>query len=154
MPQEGQTEGQATAIGNDRETRAILLYSSGLTLEEVAQQLGYANHSGAQKAVMRGLKKRAQETFEARDEMIAKQLEIIRVCVRGQMPAVAKGNQRAVEVLVKALDHEARLLGLYAPVKADVKITDALQAEINDLVEVMAALDAVEAQQAIAKARG
>jgi hypothetical protein len=154
MPQPGQNEDTAAVLAIVRENRAILLYSSGMTFDEVAKEIGYANASSAHKAVMRGLKKRAEETFQARDEMIAKQLEVIRVCIRGQMPGAAKGVHRSVEMIVRALDHEAKLLGLYAPVKVDAKITDALNAEIEDLVEVMAQLDQQEAAQALAKARG
>lgn len=154
MPQPGQTEGQSKTLAEERENRAVLLYCSGMTFDEVAAAVGYANHSGARKAVMRALKKRAEETFAARDEMIAQQLEVCRLIIRGLMPKIIKGESRSGEVAIKAQEHVAKLLGLYAPVKADVKITDAFMAELDELAEQIVQLDAQQAVALSAQQRG
>lgn len=129
------TAAQKKVNSEIRENEAIILYSSGLTYQEVADRLGYSDPSSAHRAVHRALRKRAEETFKDRDDLIVKHMEIIRMCVRGQMPAVVKGNPRAVEVVIKALERESKLLGLDKPIVADVRITDAMQQEINDLVQ-------------------
>lgn len=148
-------EANETPESIDRESRGIVLHASGATYEEIAQILGYADKSGAYRAVMRALKKRAKETNDLRDEMIAGELETTRLIIRGLIPAVVKdGNARSAEVLIKALERRANLMGWNAPTRVDHKITDQLTAEIAELVESMASLDAVEAANLLAEQRG
>lgn len=141
-------------IADDRTNRAVAMRVQGHTFQEIADALGYANDSGAIKAVRRGLKKRAQEQAGDRDELIARDLELIDTIIKGMIPAILKGTPRSAEVALKAIERRAALLGTNAPVKVDAKITDALAAEIEDLVEQMAHLDAQQAQQLLAKERG
>jgi DNA-binding ferritin-like protein len=154
MPQPGQNEDTAAVLAIDRENRAVLLYCSGMTYAEVAEAIGYANAGSAHKAVQRALKKRAEETFAARDEMIAQQLEVCRLIIRGLMPKIIKGESRSGEVAIKAQEHVAKLLGLYAPVKVDAKISDAFMAELDELAEQIVALDAQQAAALSAQSRG
>lgn len=131
-----------------------MLYASGMTYQEVADELGYESLGGAYKAVQRALKKRAEESYAARDELIAKHMEIIRLCVRGQMPAVVKGNQRAVEVVLKALEREAKLMGLDRPIVVDARVTDAMTAEIDELVQQFELLAVQQSQAEANRERG
>lgn len=145
-----------TAIGAQiREDECIRLYTTGgLTLDEIAAQVGYADRSGAHRAIQRALKRRYQETAADRDALIQWHLEITRELVRGLAPKALKGETRAAEVIILALAREAKLLGLDATVRVDLKVTDAMMAEVQELVEQMASLDAQQAQQEAAKARG
>lgn len=154
MVQRGQTKAQSLLIGQLRENQAITLYASGMTFAEVAKEVGYADEGGAHKAVQRALKKRTAETMADCDALVAKHMEIIRLCVRGQMPAVLGGNPRAVEVVIKALEREAKMCGIDAPAKTDIKITDAFMAELEDLAEQLVSLDAQEALALAAQQRG
>lgn len=141
-------------IADDRTNRAVTMRVQGHTLQEIADALGYANSGGAHKAVQRGLKQRAKEQAGDRDELIARDLELIDTIIKGMIPAILKGTPRSAEVALKAIERRAALLGTNAPVKVDAKITDALAAEIEDLVEQMANLDAQQAQQLLARERG
>lgn len=155
MPKPGQTQAQATALAAEREAQAVQLYSlGGMTYDEIAEAVGYETRGGAQKAVTRGLKRRYDESTADRDAAIQRHLEITREVIRHMGPGLRKGNPRSAEVIIQALAREARMLGLDAPVKADVKITDAMMAEIEELAEQMHSLDAQQAQQEAAKARG
>ena len=57
------------------------------------------------------------------------------------MPKVVKGDVRSNEALVKLLDHQAKLLGLYAPVRANVTVTDEMTARVIALADQIAELD-------------
>jgi uncharacterized protein YbjQ (UPF0145 family) len=142
-----------TPLSIVRENRALLLHCSGLTYEEIAAELEMSL-SGTHDAVKRALRKRNLEGDEALAELRAKHSEILRMVVRGQMPAVLKGNTRAGEVVIKALEREAKLYGADAVVKLDVKVTERLQAEIDELVGQMESLDVQAAVQEAARLRG
>jgi len=146
--------GVPAARAEDRQNQGILLIASGCTYDEVAKQLGYADRGGAYKAVQAGLKRRYQETVTQRDELIAQQMETIRLIIRGLMPKTLKGDPRSAEVMIRALERLARLTGTDAPAQVNMKITDEMMAEINDLVDTMASLDAQEAAQLLAKRNG
>lgn len=155
MPQPGQNELQADALAQTREAECVRLYSAGgYTLDQIAEHVGYANRSSAYKAIVRGLRKRYQESTGDRDAAIQRHLEITRTMIKGLSAGIAKGEPRAIEVGIQVLAREARMLGLDAPVRVDAKITDTLAAEIEDLVEQMTSMDAQQAQQEAAKARG
>lgn len=141
-------------IADDRTNRAVTMRVQGHTFDDIAEALGYANRSGAIKAVQRGLKQRAKEQAGDRDELIARDLELIDTIIKGMIPAIIKGTPRSAEVALKAIERRAALLGTNAPMKIDAKITDAMMAEVEELVEQMANLDAQQAQQALAKERG
>lgn len=144
----------ADDIAEARTFEAVRLRTHGHTFEDIARQLGYADRSGAIRAVQRGLKQRAQEQAGDRDALIARDLELIDEIIKGLIPAVLKGVPRSAEVALKAMERRAALLGTNAPIKVDAKITDALKAEIDDLVEQMTNMDAQQAQQEAAEARG
>lgn len=141
-------------VAEDRTNKAVDLRVQGHTFDEIADALGYANRSGAIKAVRRGLKQRAQEQAGDRDELIARDLELIDQIIKGLIPQILKGTPRSAEVALKAMERRAALLGTNAAIKVDAKVTDAMMAEVQELVEQMASLDAQQQQQEAAKARG
>lgn len=146
-------EKNTTPLSIVRENRALLLHCSGLTYEEIATEMEMSL-AGVHDAVKRALRKRDIQGDEALAELRAKHSEILRMVVRGQMPKVLKGEARAGEVVVKALEREAKLYGADAVVKLDVKVTERLQAEIDELVGQMESLDVQEAVQDAARLRG
>lgn len=139
----------------EREAQCVLLFTvGGMNLDQIAKEVGYSDRSAAKKAIDRAMKRRYQETTEHRDVLIQRHVEITRAMIRGLAPKIVQGDVRSIEIGVKVLERESRLLGLDAPIKADLKVTDALTVEIAELVESMASLDAVEQAQLLARERG
>ncbi|MFI1735900.1 hypothetical protein ACH40E_43295 [Streptomyces acidicola] len=66
---------------------------------------------------------------------------MINVAIDGFMPKVVRGDVRADEALVKLLDHQAKLLGLYGLVKANVTVTDKMTARVKALADKIAQLE-------------
>ncbi|MFE3169318.1 hypothetical protein [Streptomyces sp. NPDC059224] len=91
----------------------------------------------------RGVAELAAQAAEAHGEYLGEQLANLAIAIDSLMPKVIKGDVRAVEGLVKLFDHQAKLLGLFAPVKANVTITDEMTARITALAEQIAELDEV-----------
>ncbi|MFH9826737.1 hypothetical protein [Streptomyces bobili] len=89
----------------------------------------------------RGVAALAEQAAKAHGEYLGEQLANLDIAINSLMPKVIKGDVRAVEGLVRLFDHQAKLLGLYAPVKANVTVTDEMTARVKALADEIAALD-------------
>ena len=104
--------------------QAIKLRMAGATITQIASQLGYANESGAYKAIMRELEQTAQDMGESTEAV--RQLELKRLD-QMQFPIwnqVLAGDQGAISTSLRIQERRASLLGLDAPkqIEARVKI--------------------------------
>jgi hypothetical protein len=100
--------------------QALEMAKAGATMDQVARALGYANRSGAWKAVQRMLK--AARALRDDDAEIHRQMMIERLNTyrMGLYPKARNGDTRAVEVLLKVEDRQAALLGLDAPKRTEL----------------------------------
>jgi hypothetical protein len=89
----------------------------------------------------RGVAQLAEQAAEAHNQYLGEQLANLSIAIDALMPQVIKGDVRANEALVKLFDHQAKLLGLYAPVKASVQITDEMTARVKALADEIAQLE-------------
>lgn len=113
------TAGEDIAV--DREVRAVeLRVQHQMTYSQIAVELGYAQESGARRAVERGLAARVAQQGPLRDMLIGVQLEILGEIFTGLRPKAKAGDARAAEVLLKGLDRHAKLFGLDAPIQHHV----------------------------------
>jgi methylphosphotriester-DNA--protein-cysteine methyltransferase len=123
-----------------REHQAVLLRARDrLTFRQIAERLG-CDVKNAHKAWKRGVEALAAEAAEAHRQYLGEQLAVLDVAITGLMPKVVKGDVRSNEALVRLLDHQAKLLGLYAPVRASVTVTDEMTARVMALADEIAAL--------------
>jgi hypothetical protein len=90
-----------------RAARATELARAGLTYDAIARQLGYADPSGAWRAVRRCLKHRQQA---AADEYINGGLVDLQILVDKHWRKAVLGDLRAAEVVLTALERQRRLL--------------------------------------------
>lgn len=115
--------------------------------DEIAKRVGYANRSGAWKAVMSLLEKRAAESAKDADAVISMELERLDAMLRALWPKVEKGDTAAIDRVIKIQDRRAKYLGLDAPTKTDITGTvevdarESLVSRIAGLVERAAAAD-------------
>lgn len=130
-------------VGLVREHEAVLLRTRDrLKFDEIAERLG-CDVKNAHTAWKRGVERLAREAAESHGQYVGEQLATVRELIDGLMPRVRAGDSKAAEAIVRAMDHEAKLLGLYAPVKANVTVTDEMTARIKALAEEIAELDEV-----------
>jgi len=103
----------------ERERQALELRKQGSTFDQIAQAVGYADRSAAYKAVMRGLKATLREPA---DEVRALYLERLDYVMQCMAPRMAEGNPQAAAAYIKALERQAALLGLDAPLRTEMKL--------------------------------
>ena len=80
--------------------------------DRIGTELGYANRSGAWKAVNRALRAR---TDEAVDEYRALEIARLEELLTAYYPDAMKGDLRAAEMCLKVVGAEVKLLGLDRP---------------------------------------
>lgn len=99
-----------------RQQKALTLRLDGWSFDDIAAEVGYSDRSAARKAYRAALKRNVSKADA--DEL----REQHRLRVAGYRKALApyKAEPRAVEVMLKADEHEARLFGLYQEPKAAV----------------------------------
>jgi hypothetical protein len=102
--------------------QAIKLRMAGATTAQIAEQLGYANESGAYKAIMRELEATAQDMSESTESV--RQLELKRLD-QMQFPIwnqVLSGDQGAITTALRIQERRASLLGLDAPKQIEARV--------------------------------
>lgn len=101
-------------------SQAVQLRAEGKTYQEIADILGYADHTGARKAVLSGLASIKQEPAqELRD------IELARLDALWQKAwdKAMAGSMPAIDRCLKIQARRAALMGLDAPKEVDVKVT-------------------------------
>ncbi|MEU0370629.1 hypothetical protein ABZ070_10250 [Streptomyces sp. NPDC006283] len=134
---------QNEEIARQREDEVVLLYTRDrLTFREIAERIG-ADVKNTHQAWKRGRARLHKEASEAFGEMVGGQLATCKQIIDGLMPVVLRGDAnsaKAGEAIVRAMDHEAKLLGLYAPVRANVTVTDEMTERVKALAAELAEL--------------
>jgi hypothetical protein len=111
-----------------------------LPFREIAKRLD-CDVKNVYTAWKRGVAALAEQAAEAHAQYLGEQLANLSIAIDALMPAVMKGNVRADEALVRLFDHQAKLLGLYAPTKTNVTVTDEMRDRIRTLVDEIAPLE-------------
>ena len=122
-----------------REGQVLELRRDGLTFESIARRLGYASSAGAYKAFKRAMDRTVREPA---DEIRRIELERLDYYLECLAPHIAKGRGYAIEKAIMIQDRRARLLGLDAPTKHQLTVSDAMTQEIEQLAFDLGVLDA------------
>jgi hypothetical protein len=131
-------QGKATNQAQDVTNGARMLerVASGMSVTEAAQTLKISKKHGGE-LYRRELARAMAENSELRQELLAQDLETLRLLIRSFMPGALRGLAEDARIVLQALDRRARLLGLDAAVKVEIS-----QARVNDTVdEIVTLLD-------------
>lgn len=125
MPKDNQTPGKRRPTPNnaalaDKERQALDLRLAGARFADIADKLGYANESGAYKAVQRALTSTLQPAADELREVESARLERLLLAV---WPAALDGDAKAIAQARGLIDQRCKLLGLNAPARVDVDAT-------------------------------
>jgi len=113
---------KASIVVRQRGQQAVKLRMAGATTKQIADQLGYANESGAYKAIMRELEQTARDMGEGTEAV--RQLELRRLD-QMQFPIwnqVLAGDQGAIGAVLRIQERRASLLGLDAPKQIEARV--------------------------------
>lgn len=141
----------------ERDAEACRLRVRAMSYAQIAKQLGYADEGHAYQGVSRALRATVEEPaaevrkteLERLNNLYEAALAILermhvtvsqgRVVYLGDLPLADDAPAlAAIDRLLKIQERRARLLGLDAPVKHEVRNVDALDAEIEQLVARLA----------------
>lgn len=123
----------------DREVRVLELRRMGFTWARIAEQVGYADHTGAYAAYKRAIKRTQQQPA---DELREQELDRIDRLQLALWPNAMKGNAQAVTTIIRLMERRARLLGLDMPVKIEQDITtwngdESIDRAVRDLAALL-----------------
>ena len=123
------------------ENRVMTLRLAGMQFDQIAEEVGYADASGCYRAYQRVMARTVQPVA---DEIREEEVRRLDRLISAYWPRAlgAGGNDpspKAAEVVYKAMDRRAKLLGLDAPVKQEVEVTtyddtDEVKRQVMDLV--------------------
>ena len=127
----------------DREIKVLELRRAGLTWQKIADEVGYADPTGAYAAYKRAVKRVLKEPVEEVLEIELDRLDRLQVAV---WPRAMKGDDRAINTILRLMERRAKLLGLDAAqkIQAEVKTYDGhrdIDAEIERILEVIRGAD-------------
>ena len=100
----------------ERQLQALELRKAGATYEAIAERLGYADRSGAFRAVTSALKATLREPA---DELRTLELERLDSALLAIWRQVQAGDLHAIDRLVRLAERRAKLLGLDAAAKIE-----------------------------------
>lgn len=117
------------SLSEAREARAVTLRVAGLTLDQIAEAVGYSHKGTASKAITRALAKERSESVDQLRQIHHARIEAL---LRAVMGPALNGDLQAVETARRLLAESARLHGLNAPDR--VVVSDAAREELDALV--------------------
>ena len=97
-----------------KQARALEMRIAGLPWAAIATELGYADHSGAFRAVEALLKRQESEKAEEYRKIEDERLDL---AIRKLYPGVRAGDPKAINMWLKAHDRRVKLHGLAMPDK-------------------------------------
>jgi AraC-like DNA-binding protein len=128
----------------DKEIKVLELRRVGLTWSRIAEEVGYADHTGAYAAYKRAIKRTMQQpAYELRAQELDR-VDRLQVAI---WPNAMKGDTRAILTIVRLMDRRAKLTGLDMPIKIEQDITtwdggDSIDKAVRDLAALLTSHDA------------
>jgi len=104
----------------DKENAVLELRRSGETWSRIAEIVGYANASGAQKAYVRVVNRVQREPVEAMRDLELDRLDRLQRVYWKE--AIVNQDQKAALLILKIIDQRAKIAGLYAPTKIQAEV--------------------------------
>lgn len=125
----------------DKEIRVLELRRVGLTWQRIAEEVGYADHTGAYAAYKRAIKRTMQQPADELREQEVDRLDRLQVAV---WPSAMKGDTRAILTIIRLMERRAKLLGLDKPIKIEQEITtwdgnDTIDRAVRELAALLTA---------------
>ena len=129
----------------DKEIKVLELRRVGLTWTRIAEEVGYADHTGAYAAYKRAIKRTMQQPADELREQELDRIDRLQVAV---WPAAMKGDTRAVLTIVRLMERRAKLTGLDMPIKIEQDVTtwtggDTIDRAVRDLASLLTRNDAI-----------
>jgi len=119
MSQPESKTSQRRMTAKEREFKSLEMRKAGATYLQIGDQLGITE-TGAYRAVMRSLKRLNETINEEALEVRRLELERLDAMLIALWPQARKGNQGAVDRVLRIMERRAKFLGIDAPTKQDI----------------------------------
>jgi hypothetical protein len=118
----------------ERRTSAVRLISSGVSLARIAQSCGYADVTEAGRDIQEAL---ADIRAVPLVQMQMRQVALTQDLIRAVLPTALGGDIDAVKATTGVMDHQAKLLGLYAPARIKHGLDDGSETFAQTAADLM-----------------
>ena len=123
----------------DKEHKVLELRRAGLTWQRIAEQVGYADHTGAYAAYKRAMKRTLQEPADELRQAEIDRLDRLQLAI---WPRAMNGDNSSVVTILRIMERRAKLLGLDMPVKIAQEVTvweggESIDRAVRDLAELL-----------------
>lgn len=126
----------------DKERQVIEMRRAGATFDDIAHTLGFAHASGAYQAFQRAMSRTL--TNAGTEELRTAEADRLDRLQRAVWVQALNGDLPAVNTVLRIMERRARLLGLDAPLRAEVKVEQhdpaSIDAEVARLVDLLKAV--------------
>ncbi len=122
-----------TVLARVREDQALDLRIRGYTFAHIAEAIGYADSSGAHRAVSRGLERTNNGSLAKAEELKAMEVARLDRLLRALESGINSGDPSSINSAIRVSERLCKLMGLDAPVKAEVTGKDGRPIETVDL---------------------
>jgi hypothetical protein len=128
----------------DKEVKVLELRRAGFTWQRIAEQTGYADHTGAYAAYKRAIRRTQQQPADELREQEIDRIDRLQLAI---WEDAMGGDTKAVLTIVRLMEMRAKLLGLDMPIKIEQEITtwtggDSIDRAVRDLAALLTANDA------------
>jgi gamma-glutamyl:cysteine ligase YbdK (ATP-grasp superfamily) len=106
------------ALASYRRARALELRAQGMDYAAIAEAVGYSHKASAYTAVAKALQAREAEDVDMLRRVVGDRLELLHEAL---WPKAKAGDVTAVMAVLRVMEEQCRLLGLYSGRKKDPK---------------------------------
>jgi hypothetical protein len=141
-----QTAEEKAAELEAKEAKVLELRRAGFTFQRIAEEVGYATPSGAQRALERIMKRNVPQAPEEFRWQELDRLDRMQVAL---WPRAMKGDDRAIGTIVRLMERRARLVGIDAPQRIQAEVvnydgTRDIDGDIERIVNILRGVDSSE----------
>lgn len=130
----------------EKELRVLELRRAGFTFQRIAEEVGYKQASGAQRAHERITARNAPQLPK---EYVWQELDRLDRMQVALWPRAMKGDDRAVNTIIRLMERRAKYLGIEAPTKVQAEVvnydgTRDIDGDIERIVNLIRGMDTGE----------
>ena len=141
-----QTAEEKAAELEAKEAKVLELRRAGFTFQRIAEEVGYATPSGAQRALERIMTRNIPQAPEEFRWQELDRLDRMQVAL---WPRAMKGDDRAIGTIIRLMERRARLVGIDAPqrIQAEVVNYDGTRDIDGDIERIVNLIRGVDSSQ-------
>jgi hypothetical protein len=130
----------------EKELRVLELRRAGFTFQRIAEEVGYKQASGAQRALERIM---ARNIPQLPKEYVWQELDRLDRMQVALWPRAMKGDDRAINTIIRLMERRAGYLGIDAPTKVQAEVvnydgTRDIDGDIERIVNLIRGVDTSE----------